>query len=283
MIQRISAFCFITTVMMLTGCATPLDHTNLVSQISQQIHARPEVISTSHFALQTFQVMPGTSQTLRVYIEGDGKAWARRSRPSMDPTPESRLVLNLLASDPATDKAYIARPCQFFMNSLCNISVWTDLRFSTEAIDSVNEVLSTLKARGNYKKIELIGFSGGAAIALIAATKRRDITSIRTVAGNLDPAYINKMHNVSFLPKALSPVKFTRELDDIPQLHFSGSDDSIVPPIVYTAYRTWFGKQDCIAGKTIPGATHHKGWEDTWQSLLNEPLPVCVSLPPPLK
>ena len=280
---RFPFICTLAFTLLIGGCASSLDHAQLVSQTAQRMQANAEAIPTSHYTLQTFQVMPGKSKTLRVYIEGDGRAWARRSRPSMDPTPRNLLVLDLMAADPATDKAYIARPCQFVMNNLCNISVWTDLRFSAEAVDSTNEVLDALKRKGNYQNLELVGFSGGATIALVAATKRRDIASIRTVAGNLDPAYVNKFHNVSFMPKALSPVKYTRELDDIPQIHFSGSDDNIIPPVVYQAYRTWFGKQDCIAGKTIKQATHHEGWRTLWPNLLREPLPVCASTPPPLK
>ena len=268
--------------LILGGCAGSRDHSQVINLQASRMQAKAEVIHTRYYPLQTFQSTPGKNKTLRVYIEGDGRAWARRSRPSLDPTPGNLLVLDLMAADPATDKAYIARPCQFVMDSQCNISVWTDLRFSTEAVAATNEGLDTLKAQGNYQQLELVGYSGGAAIALLAATKRRDIASIRTIAGNLDPAYVNKIHNVSYMPKALSPVKFTRELDDIPQLHFSGADDSIIPPAVYQAYRTWFGKQDCITGQTVESTTHNEGWRNRWTSLLREPLPVCASTPPPL-
>ncbi|MTI13218.1 alpha/beta hydrolase [Sansalvadorimonas verongulae] len=271
--------CFLLFTLLLGGCASSIDHSQTVSQQALRMHAKAEVINTSHYPLQTIQVTPGKSKTLRIYIEGDGRAWARRSRPSLDPTPRNPLVLDLMKADPATDKAYIARPCQFVMNSQCNISVWTDLRFSTEAVAATNEALDALKAQGNYQTLELIGFSGGAAIALLAAATRRDIASIRTIAGNLDPAYVNKMHNVSYMPKALSPVKFTHELGDIPQLHFSGADDPIVPPAVYQVYKSRFSKQDCIAGKTVKGANHHHGWRDHWPTLLGEPLPACTSPP----
>ena len=265
------------------GCAARINNTALIANKAAQLQAHPEAVTTSHYTLQTFQIMSDTSETLRIYVEGDGRAWARRSRPSIDPTPDNLLVLDLMASDPSQDKAYIARPCQFIMSDSCSISTWTDQRYSEPAVESLHEAISALKRKGQYKKVELVGFSGGATLALLAATKRRDVTSIRTVAGNLDPAYVNRIHNVSFMPEALSPVKFTRELDDIPQLHFSGSKDTIVPPKVYTAYRTWFGKQDCIAGKTLAGANHHEGWRQQWKSLLALPLPTCVSLPPPLE
>ena len=268
--------------MTLSGCASRIDHTTQVTSTAQQLQAKAEAISTTRFTLQTFQILSGSSKTLRIYVEGDGRAWARRSRPSMDPTPDNLLVLDLMAADPTQDKAYIARPCQFVMSNGCSISTWTDQRYSWPAVESLNEAIGILMNKGQYEQLELVGFSGGATIALLAATKRRDVSSIRTIAGNLDPAYVNRIHNVSFMRDALSPVKFTRELDDIPQLHFSGAADTIIPPKIYTAYRTWFGKQDCIAGKTIAGATHHEGWRQQWESLLALPLPTCESLPPPL-
>ncbi|CAM3773887.1 hypothetical protein [Parendozoicomonas haliclonae] len=284
LVHRLPFFAALTVFsLVLAGCTGKQNHSAFIQQKAQSINASAEVIQGGDFQLQTLQIMPGQQKTLRVYIEGDGKAWARRNRPSSDPTPDNPLSLNLMAADPVSDKAYIARPCQYVMSQNCSISIWTDLRYSQQAVDSINQVLDSLKSKGAYEKLELVGFSGGAALALLAAVERRDISAIRTVAGNLDPAYVNRLHNVSFMPAALSPVKNTRELDDVPQLHFFGSEDSVIPPEVYAAYRTWFGKQDCIKGMEVKGADHSDGWLEQWPELLAVAVPQCLSTPPKLQ
>ena len=263
-------------VLLLSGCNTT-DHHTFLQQKSAQIHAQASALVTSNYTLQTLKVTSGKSSTLRVYIEGDGRAWARRSRPSGDPTPRNMLVLDLMAADPATDKAYIARPCQFVMTANCSRTVWTDLRFSQSAVTSFNEALDQLKTDGHYQNIELIGFSGGGAIALLVAAERDDISNIRTIAGNLDPHYVNGIHGVTPMHDALNPASYSRKLEAIPQLHFSGANDTVVPPSVYTHYSGQFPNKHCLAGYTLEGATHNEGWRKHWLKLLNISLPQCVS------
>ena len=51
-----------------------------------------------------------SNTTVRIYIEGDGRAWVRRGRPATDPTPQNRLVHYLMKEDPKSDIAYLGRP-----------------------------------------------------------------------------------------------------------------------------------------------------------------------------
>ncbi|MDP0561067.1 MAG: alpha/beta hydrolase [Candidatus Endonucleobacter sp. (ex Gigantidas childressi)] len=258
--------CFIT--ILIGGCAAPSDNQAVIARLSLSLNAHAEVLHTSYFPLQTLQIFSSLGPTLRVYIEGDGHAWANRRRPSLDPTPHNLMLLELMHQDPYPDRAYLARPCQFVQGDNCKISVWTSLRYSHPMVDTLNEALNQLKIKGSYKKLELIGFSGGATLALLLASSRNDISSVRTVAGNLSPSFVNRLHGVSPMPESLNPADFSKDLATIPQLHFVGGQDSIITPNVYDNYQLFFSKKDCLSYYVNPNAGHNYGWKQSWLELL---------------
>ncbi len=53
-------------------------------------------------------------------------------------------------------------------------------------VNSIHKTLDQIKTRYNASGFNLIGYSGGGAIAALVAADRNDILSLRTVAGNLD-------------------------------------------------------------------------------------------------
>lgn len=96
---------------------------------------------------------------LRVYLEGDGHAWATATQPSLDPSPHNLLVARLAVDDP-TPNAYLARPCQFVMASACEPDLWTDRRFSQEVVTRLSQALDLMKQRYGNREFELVGYSG---------------------------------------------------------------------------------------------------------------------------
>ena len=207
------------------------------------------------------------SNTVRIYIEGDGKAWVRRGRPSSDPTPENRLVHYLMQEDPETDIAYLGRPCQYLQTPQCHSRIWTFERYSKPVVDLMNDSVDRIKKYGNYQQIELVGYSGGATIALLLAARRDDVLSVRTVAGNLDPAFTNKLHGVSGMPNAMNPLNYRKILSQVPQVHFYGSNDGIIPDKISQHYQQRVHETNCIIIRKVQ-ATHYSGWAEQWQDLL---------------
>ncbi|MDD7805787.1 MAG: hypothetical protein PUP46_09575 [Endozoicomonas sp. (ex Botrylloides leachii)] len=218
------------------------------------------------------------SNTIRLYIEGDGRAWLRRNRVSSDPTPKNRLVHSLMLQDSKIDKAYIARPCQYEKNNTCSPELWTFSRYSSASIQAINQAITFIKESKHYHSIELIGFSGGATIALLIAAQRNDIQSVRTIAGNLDPSYTNTLHRVSPMPTALNPKDFSNRLQHIPQWHFIGKSDPVILPVIFEHYLSAFKNKRCIKSQLIDHATHHNGWVNIWPKLLQLKLP-CDQTP----
>jgi dienelactone hydrolase len=237
-----------------------------------------ELVKTDTYILTSFSRISQKGAPVTVYIEGDGYAWVTSSRPSGDPTPRDPLTLKLAVQDPAANVVYLARPCQFTpaeKNPVCEEFYWTAGRFSEEVIKSMDQAVSYFVQRTQASGVDLIGYSGGAAVAILVAARRQDIKSFRTVAGNLDPELVNRTHGVSFLEGSLDPLEAAPKTASTPQLHFIGGDDEVIPFGVLESFSSKLGGSSCFHFKTIPEATHNKGWVESWNELVR--LPVSCS------
>ena len=200
------------------------------------------------------------NKTIHIYIEGDGLAWITRSRVSDDPTPTNPLGLKLMLKDPNTCKIYLARPCQYIDSNKCEKKYWSSARFHKKVIDSYNEVLNTIKTLYQNDTFELVGYSGGGAVATLLSAQRDDISRLVTIAGNLDTEKWTKIHNISPLYDSLNPADFTKELEKIPQLHLIGGKDTIIPFSIFNSYKSKFQNNENIHYKIYDDYTHSKGW-----------------------
>jgi pimeloyl-ACP methyl ester carboxylesterase len=256
-------------IALLGGCTSPREQ---LGGLAEQAGYRLETLSTQAFPLQA--VLPAhfnPRSVLRVYLEGDGHAWATASQPSLDPTPHELLMARLAMSDPG-GAVYLARPCQFIMSNGCSTAVWTSQRFSQAVISSMSMALDALKVRTQATKVELVGYSGGAAVALLLAGQRNDVVSIQTLAGNLDPVAWTEWHQLSPMSGSLDPSSYKARLRSIPQRHLVGSRDTVVPWQLSKAFAGKFGDQACISIITVE-ADHNEGWEAAWRAWEGKPLP----------
>lgn len=260
---------------LLTGCVSknPRESADI---LAKQGGLTSENFSANGIYFHTWHRITPPVTLLRVYVEGDGFAWVSRTRPSDDPTPRNPVGLALAAADQSANILYLARPCQFIgppLPAACNVHLWTDKRFSSNVIQAMNDVLSQVIQRYPQAKIELVGYSGGGNIATLLAARRADVVSLRTVAGNLDVAYVNALHRVSAMPDAQSAADVAPELASLPQIHFSGADDRTVPPAVAARFQQATGTR-CAQVEVVPGMAHGSDWAARWPGLLAT-APVC--------
>jgi hypothetical protein len=230
-------------------------------------------IETKGFTLTVYKRFSGPGEHLTVYIEGDGSAWLSRTLLSDDPTPSMPLALELAALDPAPNVAYLARPGQYGAGRSpgCDPLYWSDRRFSSEVVTAMNEAMDRLRADSRSGQVDLVGYSGGAAIAVLAASLRSDITSLRTVAGNLDSDAVNRHHGVSPLKGSVNPIREAAKLRDLPQRHFAGAADTVVPPFIAESFLKEAGDADLRRLIVFDGVTHSRGWRERWKTLLAVP------------
>lgn len=193
-----------------------------------------------------------TGQILTIVIEGDGQAHDRRGRPSLDPTPDRAVGLELAKAWPGP-AAWLGRPCQYVKDAACEAAHWTTHRFSEEAVVMTDAAVSALMARAGAKKVVLVGWSGGGVMAALVGGRRDDLAGLVTLAAPLDVEAWTASRGLSPLegldPADLQPIP-------APQVHLTGAFDPVVRPAVVrqTARRlagpqgqveTWPERHDC--------------------------------------
>ena len=277
------AFAFLLFIMpsfFFTGCLTvPAASERLATAdtMAQEAGFHRTRVRTAPFLLTAYSRIQSPGQPLHIYIEGDGYAWVTRSRVSGDPTPRRPVALELASLDPAPNVVYLARPCQYTpveMNPACeDEAYWTDKRFSEEVVRSMDQAVDVLVKSVQSPGVHLIGYSGGGAVAVLISARRRDVKSLRTVAGNLDPKGLNKYHKVSPLAEgSLDPMEVAGKLSSIPQYHFVGADDPMVPAFLTASFAEKARDSPCVHVRSIRGVDHVKGWAEAWPRLLELPM-----------
>ncbi|NVJ53084.1 MAG: alpha/beta hydrolase [Campylobacteraceae bacterium] len=257
-------------VIFFIACAsipTVEERINTSNKLIKDKQIKKEVLHTSTFSLYSLQ-KTSSCNTLRVYIEGDGLSWVSRTKVSNNPTPINPLAMKLFLKDKNPCKVYLARPCQYTKDSLCQKRYWTSHRYSKEVLTSYLDAFDLLKQKFTNKDFEIIGYSGGGAIASLAAAKRDDISFLVTVAGNLDHKYWTNKHNISSLYASLNPPQFAKELQKIKQVHLIGEKDRVIDKTIFDSYNSYFKDKSNIKYVVLKDFTHQKGWEKSWESLV---------------
>lgn len=238
------------------------------NNFAKQNNLEVKIISSSYFNHYIIEDKNLSCKEANIYIEGDGLAWLNKTTVSANPTPINQNFLELLKYDNSC-KIYIARPCQYINSNSCNLEYWTNKRFSKEVIDSFDEVLNILKNEKSIEKFNLIGFSGGGAVAALLASKRDDIKNLVTIAGNLDIDKWTKLHNISPLEGSLNPSEITSSLELTKQFHLIGKIDDVVPKEVFFSYYNKFHNKNNISYKIV-NASHNCCFNEDFKIILDK-------------
>lgn len=220
-------------------------------------------------------VRPGQAQTLRIFIEGDGVAYITSTQPSGDPTPVDDMLIRLFMEE-AGVAAYLARPCQYVSQPGCGIRSWTSGRFSKDNVHLMSSAVDQLKTMAGAKRVELVGYSGGAAMALLLASMRDDVSQVQTIAGTLDTTAWVKAQRLAPLDGSLNPIAFADRLAGVPQRHYIGSADTVMPKSVSESFLNQVRPAcyEVIATR----ATHNSGFEQAWSEAKDRPI-SCAKIP----
>ena len=217
---------------------------------------------------------------LTIYIEGDGAAWRARQIPPSDPSPKNPIAAYLALADPNLLVAYMARPCMYLKEEQlkgCSEMLWTDARFGKEALALSNQALDSVLAKIKNKHladssrpllINLVGYSGGGVIAALVAAQRSDVACLNTIASPLDIEVWAKLQKVAPLSQSFNPAYPDVRLSRIPQMHWFGAEDKIVPPQALGRYHNWSPilERDQVI-QVIPKFNHRDFWVQEWPTL----------------
>lgn len=237
-------------ILLLTGCTT--------IQVPNEFTYKE--IPTSEFTIASWQKITDSSAPYKIYIEGDGYAFNARGQISSDPTPRGTLLREIAFGDKNPNVIYLARPCQYIKSEKCEKKYWSTARFSPEVIDAEYQAIQSIT---RDKQITLIGFSGGAQVAGLLAVTKKDlkIKKIITIAGNLNHKQWTTYHHLPPLTDSLNLQDYKEDFSKIPQIHYVGSEDKIIPPILQ---KTIVSPSSLIV---IKGATHNRNWQKTYKDI----------------
>ncbi len=239
-------------LLLLTGACA---YRNPMSDMQFQTTPAPPYVIANWYKIEK----PG--QALKVYIEGDGQAFDEEGLPTDNPTPKGMFMRELAAEDPSPNVAYVARPCQF-LQVACREEDWTVGRFSENVIKSMDTAIGALMKKARTDKVVLIGFSGGAQVAgLVAVRHPERVQKLITIAGVLDQKAWTTYHGDSPLTKSLNLKDYRQVFQTIPQVHYAGGKDEVVPPQLI---QDFVGADKVIV---VPRAGHGKGFSSICQDI----------------
>jgi pimeloyl-ACP methyl ester carboxylesterase len=220
------------------------------------------------FSIFGFDRRGAAGQVLVVYLEGDGHAWINPWQPSSDPTPTEPVALQLAMADPARPLIYLARPCQYLFPASCQNRIWTSERLSPAAVQLFQQILDEARGKTGSKSIGLVGYSGGGALAALLAERRQDVAWLITVAANLDLAKWVELQDVEPLSGSLDPASKAAAIERLPQVHFGGQRDRVVPPVVLESFMARLAPSHEARLLLLPGFDHQCCWAAAWPRLL---------------
>jgi pimeloyl-ACP methyl ester carboxylesterase len=274
-IREFRLFSFSSLICIICACTNTawLNDTQLANTISEPARLKSNTYKAGQFIIHGRERYDNPGHDLSIYLEGDGLAYISRREPSRDPTPDNPIGLRLAAIDPASNVIWLARPCQYtslIENPRCSLYYWTTGRFAPEIVNAIDQAITAAKLSAKATKIHLIGYSGGGGLALLIAAQRNDVASIRTVAGNIDHPAFTDYHRVAPMSQSLDPASVAKHINTIPQWHFFGAEDKVVPKIIGEAYIRKAGTSSCLHMHVLPNVSHEKGWELLWPRFLQE-------------
>jgi hypothetical protein len=207
-------------------------------------------------------------RVVTVYVESDGAPWRFPDEPPADPTPLKPFVMRMAIADASLATAYLSRPCQYLNEAArreCDPRLWMQARFSEEAVTTMNRAVDRVKASAGAKQVNLVGYSGGGAMAALIAARRKDVSCLVTVAAPLDTNAWTDALRVSRLELSMNPADVAGELRNVRQTHFRGLRDKLVPAATPNRFFAQVTPGATINDK--PDFDHQCCWSDEWREL----------------
>ena len=135
-------------------------------------------------------------------------------------------------------------------------------------VDAFQQVIDDAKQIAGTRRIGLAGYSGGGALAALIAERRGDVAWLITVAANLDLAEWVRLRDIEPLTGSLDPAAEAGKIAGLPQVHFAGAEDAVVPPKVIERFLARLPPNPAARLIVLPGFDHQCCWAAAWPRLL---------------
>jgi len=205
---------------------------------------------------------------LHVYLDGDGTPWRSGNRIAEDPTPRNPLILKLMKQDQAP-AILLGRPCYYglSLSESCSNTLWTSDRYASVIVDSMIAALNRWISARKIDHLVLIGFSGGGALATLMAPRLHEVSTVVTIAANLDIKAWSDYHAYLQLSGSFNPMTDAQIPSQIRQIHLAGLKDTNVPASIIESFSAM--QKDAIF-LPQPEYTHDCCWDKIWSEFLKK-------------
>lgn len=245
--------------LVLAACASPARH---AQSVALRAGLTPLVLQGGAFELRAFAVSRPPRDLLSVFIDGDGSPWVDGGRRiSPDPTPRVPLALALAAETPGS-VLYLGRPCYFALqpHPACSPALWTSQRYSSTVVASLADAASRYATAHGFRRVLLIGYSGGGTLVALMAGDMPDVVGVVTIAGNLDPGAWARLHGYLPLIGSLDPAS-RRQIPGLAQWHLIGGRDTNVP---FSVVERYLAQVPSARIRRYPSFDHVCCWVRAW-------------------
>lgn len=250
----------------LYACASPSQR---YAQEAQALGFASEVLAGDPFRhVVHYAGVDSGADVLHVYIEHDGTPWIDETVVSDDPTPRTPFALELMARD-SGPRLFLGRPCYFETHddTGCSTLMWTHRRYAPEVVRSMAAALRAFVARHPFRRIVLIGYSGGGTLAWLLASRVPQASAVMTIAANLDTAAWTKLHAYDPLVGSLDPATQPPLPVSIVHVAYVGGRDANVPPAIVRAFAAMHPRTKVVE---IADFDHRCCWIERWPELLRD-------------
>jgi dienelactone hydrolase len=114
-------------------------------------------------------------------------------------------------------------------------------------------------------KLVLIGFSGGGTLATLLASRLKNISTVVTIAANLDVKAWSDYHGYLQPAGSLNPISDARIPASVHQIHLAGQKDDNVPAKIIESFSQ---TQKNALFLALPEYGHACCWIEIWPDIL---------------
>lgn len=252
-------------VVLVSACQSP--HV-LFNDKTIEINLLAELVETSIFSHRVYKNNRESNGKLHIYIAGDGLPWMAGVIPSKDPTPRKPLVLSLIDQDRSA-ALILGRPCYHGLanNPICDSSLWTNKRYSSMIVDSMERAIEKLSQQYQITDVVLVGYSGGGTLAVLLAERISTVTAVITIGANLNTDAWIQYHQLLPLSGSINPFDRPNIPATILQRHYVGKYDQVIPASLLETYTRTHTSSELFI---VDDFNHRCCWENIWTQILRE-------------
>ena len=243
--DKMKKFVFLIFTLLIVGCASA---------------PAPKGFTKQEFPAKTLKLTGyvkkiKAGEKLRVYIDGNASTVGIFNKSTKLAHP---VAAELAQKDPYPYILYLNRPCYFDDKTpQCQPVVWEQGKYVPEVVDEIKSALDRLQNKYTLSELELVGYDGGAAIALLVATRIKSIpVSVYTFGGILDTKKYALLTDEELYSDSLKPVYESYLVARIPQVHFVGGKDKQTPLFLAKDFAKKIKQPVSLKIKSYPSADH---------------------------